>query len=450
MINKIKQKYKNQLMDKDFSEILKGSFISFFAKAISVILGVLFSFLITHHYGAFEMGVYSLINSFFSIALIFSMMGFQTAIVRLIPEHIVKYSKKSAFSLFSQVVRIIIFLSLVISIISYLSSSVIANNFFKKEYLAPLLALASYFVIFQALGMLNKNSIRALKKIKTLGLLDVLNAIFKIIFLLLATYLFYSENNPVYTIFAAHIFLFIISSIILYFVFHKEGNDKELIHKESNKGIVTIAFPMFLTSFMTVIISQTDIIMLGLFNSINDVGIYSIAIKVATLTSFVLVAINSIATPKFSELYHAGKTEVLTKIAQKSSKLIFWVSFPIILVFIFFGKYILSIFGEEFIVGYYVLILMSLGQLINGIAGSVGSFLNMTGSQIVFNRIIILGGIVNIILNYLFIPLYGIIGAAIASMISMILWNILASLYIKRKFGFFIGYIPFLTNRCNY
>ena len=442
MIKKYKQKFSIQLKDKDFSEIIKGGSIHLVAKVISVLLGVLFSLIITRYYGVMEMGVYSIVNSYFVIALIFSMLGMHTAILRFIPEHIAKYSYKSAYQLFLQIFKIVFFMSIVLTGVSYFFSEFIAEIIFKKEYLYPLFTLASFFIIFQALGKLSLEAIRALKLIKVYALFDVLNVLFKILLLIILTYFFYEEYNSIYTLFTSYILLFLGSLLfVLYFFKHKK-NDLDNVEKYTNKNINNIAFPMFLTGMMSAVISQTDIVMLGMIATIEDVGIYAISAKLAMLTSFVLTSINSIATPKFSELYYSGEIDILISVAQRSSKLIFLVSLPIILIFIVFGKYILSIFGEEFILGYPVLLLLVLGQFVNGMAGSVGSFLNMTGHQKVFNRIVIVGGISNIVLNYTLIPIYGIEGAAFASMLSIILWNLLASFYIKYKFGFYIGYMP--------
>ncbi len=447
MIKKYKQSLSNQLKDKDFSEIIKGGSIHLIAKAISVLLGILFSLIITRYYGASEMGVYSIVNSYFIIALIFSMMGTHTAILRFIPEHIVKYSYSSAFQLFVQVFKMVLFFSTIVAVVSYFFAPYIAERIFNKEYLYPLFTLASFFIIFQAVGKLSIETTRALKEIKIYALYDVSNTLFKIVVLSVLTYLFYAEYNPIYTLFTSYIFLFIGSLVFVIYFFKYKKNSQHDIQKFTNKKIVNIAFPMFLTGVMSAVISQTDVIMLGMMKSVEEVGIYAIVAKLAMLTSFVLTSINSIATPKFSELYHSGKIDILTSVAQRSSKLIFWVSLPIILIFILFGKYILAVFGEEFILGYSVLLLLVFGQFVNGMAGSVGSFLNMTGQQKVFNRIVIIGGVTNIVLNYILIPLYGIEGAAFASMLSIILWNVLASLYIKYKFGFYIGYMPIKIKR---
>ena len=78
---------------------------------------------------------------------------------------------------------------------------------------------------------------------------------------------------------------------------------------------------------------------------------------------------------------------------------------------------------------------MIAGQLVNVLCGSVGYILNMTENQNIFRNITIFAVVINIFLNLILIPMYGIIGAAIASAISLILWNIISSFYIYRKFN---------------
>jgi O-antigen/teichoic acid export membrane protein len=91
----------------------------------------------------------------------------------------------------------------------------------------------------------------------------------------------------------------------------------------------------------------------------------------------------------------------------------------------------MAIFGNEHIeTGYIVLIILSLGQLINCITGSVGYTLTMTGNQKIELINSILLGLMSIILNFWLIPKYGALGAAIASCSSMCLINMIRVLEI--------------------
>ena len=81
-------------------------------------------------------------------------------------------------------------------------------------------------------------------------------------------------------------------------------------------------------------------------------------------------------------------------------------------------------------------------NLITTILGSVGTLLNMTGYQVLMRNILFISLIVNILINYLLIPPYGLVGAAIATLVSTSLWRIIANIYVYEKFNFWAGYIP--------
>ncbi len=134
--------------------------------------------------------------------------------------------------------------------------------------------------------------------------------------------------------------------------------------------------------------------MLGMFRTEKEVGIYNVALKLAALTSITLFAINTIAAPKFAEFWGRRDIKGLGRVAQQSTKLIFWTSFPILLSFWLFPSYILNVFGSEFKAGSTALIILTFGQFINAISGSVGYILQMTGKQKVFQNIILTATII--------------------------------------------------------
>jgi len=196
--------------------------------------------------------------------------------------------------------------------------------------------------------------------------------------------------------------------------------------------------------------------MIGNMMSATDVGIYGVAFKLSMFASITLMAINSIAAPKFAEMYGENNIEGLKKVAQQSTKMIFWSTLPLLIIFFLFPTFFLGIFGGEFKTGVNAFIILSVGMLISAFSGSVGNLLQMTGNQLVFMKILIVGAIINIGLNYLLIPtgnpldiqfpklgIYGINGAAVASMCSIIFWNLSMVLVVKKQFGFLTFYIPF-------
>ena len=88
------------------------------------------------------------------------------------------------------------------------------------------------------------------------------------------------------------------------------------------------------------------------------------------------------------------------------------------------------------------MVILIVGQMMNAFAGSVGYLLNMTGGQKIMRNIAGIAALLNIVLNTLLIPSYGINGAAYASAISLASWNVLAVIYIKQHYGFYTVWTP--------
>ena len=105
-------------------------------------------------------------------------------------------------------------------------------------------------------------------------------------------------------------------------------------------------------------------------------------------------------------------------------------------------------FGKEYLSGQKSLLILMIGQFFSSMAGSVGYILQMTGRQSIFQNIILISTFINIILNFILIPRYGLIGAAFASMVSIILWNLLSIIYIYINYKVLTLYVPkyFLKN----
>jgi O-antigen/teichoic acid export membrane protein len=153
-----------------------------------------------------------------------------------------------------------------------------------------------------------------------------------------------------------------------------------------------------------------------------------------------LMAVNSIAAPKFAEFYGSNDISTLGKVARQSTKLIFWTSLPSIVLLGIFPGFFLGLYGPEFKAGTTSLIILAIAQFIAAISGSVGNILQMTGSQKTYQNIILSTTILNISLNLILIPIMGIEGAAIAAFFTIVIRNLVSVVVIKKKYGFLTIY----------
>ena len=444
MITILKVKLRQLIQDEKFKEILQGSIYSFGAKIIASLIGIITSIIGARYYGAEMLGMVAILGTILSLASLFSVMGMSTSLLKLIPEYKSKHSLNESIAIYKQTLYLVFLFSLIVGVVLYLLSDVLANHIFHNNELTYFISLAAIVLVFQSINSINIVLVRALKKIKLYAFFELLPKLIYLILLLILTFYYYNKYNLIYISFSVIIILTIIISF--YLLLHLKKYSDSISRKKlpTNKYILWLSFPMFLTGGLQVIIGQSDIVMIGLFRETSELGVYSIVFSLAMITNFILSSINVMAAPKFSELFHAKKIDELKYVVQKSSKLMFWAMLPVLTVLMVFGKLILNIYGESFILGYTALILLIIGQVINSISGSNGVLMNMCGYQNELRNIILVSAIINLILNYLLIPKYGIDGAAIASMISVLYWNTTSLIFIKKKFGFNTFYVPFI------
>jgi O-antigen/teichoic acid export membrane protein len=186
------------------------------------------------------------------------------------------------------------------------------------------------------------------------------------------------------------------------------------------------SIPFGLSAAMQLINGRTDVIVLGMFREDADVGVYRVAVQLASVIIFGQQAVNAIQGPHVAHLYASGDMTKLQKMITSSSRATLMFSAPIVLVLIAFGIPIIRIaFGERFEAAYVPLVILSIGQLVNSSMGAVANVLNMTGHERDTTRIILIGAALNVTLNLTLTPLLGMTGAATATAGGLIVWNLL-------------------------
>lgn len=167
-----------------------------------------------------------------------------------------------------------------------------------------------------------------------------------------------------------------------------------------------------------------DTILLGIFRPSAEVGVYNVATRLVTLATFVMPAINSSFGPRIADLYHRGQTASLRRAYAAATSWILRLSLPAFVAVVTFPRELLAIFGDGFRVGAAVTVILAVGKLVDAGTGPCGLMLNMSGRPLwnMVDNITVL--VLNIVLNLLLIPRYGIVGSAVAWAISLGLVNV--------------------------
>jgi O-antigen/teichoic acid export membrane protein len=190
--------------------------------------------------------------------------------------------------------------------------------------------------------------------------------------------------------------------------------------------LLRFSLPVLFIGFSYVLLNQTDRIMLGYFKASKDLGIYSAAAIISQQAGLVTYSFSCIFCPIISDLYNRKEFKQLEKLYKTVTRWIVSLNLVLLILLIVFSKQIMGIFGSEFISGWLVLVILSSVHLVGYSTGGAlaGYALQMSGKQDFefINAVVML--VLNVMLNFWLIPIYGILGAAMATGASYAVINI--------------------------
>lgn len=198
---------------------------------------------------------------------------------------------------------------------------------------------------------------------------------------------------------------------------------------------LAMAVPALVMSGMNMVLKQTDVIMVGVLVDTDRAGIYAAASRAAQLVVFGLMSVNTMLGPMISELYTQGRHAELQRVVTLAARGSFAFMAVVGLALGLGGEAILGLFGPAFGAGYPPLLVLIGGQMVNALSGSVGLILFMTGNQKDAATVLVGTVAINLVLNALFIPAWGLMGAAAATATATALWNLILLLRVRRKLG---------------
>jgi O-antigen/teichoic acid export membrane protein len=190
------------------------------------------------------------------------------------------------------------------------------------------------------------------------------------------------------------------------------------------KRWLSVSVPFLLGDGAYLILNKADIFMTGIFLDAKYVGIYSAALKTAGWINILLTASSTVLAPTFTSLYARGNRRDLQKLLTTVAGWIFFPSLVASFLLIIFGDSVLGLFGSEFQEAKWATIVLIIGQIVNVGAGCVGYIMQVTGHNYQCVYVYCCCTAINLVLCAILIPLLGIMGGAIATSATMILWNV--------------------------
>lgn len=400
----------------------KTYFFSVFSKITLVIIGLITSALISRGLGVSLKGEYAYLVNLSGIVVIVVTLGVGQVYSYFVRQYGTKY--RNIFINLN-------YLHFVFLIITLLLFSILKNNIVKN------------IVLLSACGMFRDNFVY-LSTVENIKKRNIMNLISKSIFLMniIIAFLFLKYNLNAFIL--VLVLDEIIFSLLLIFTYGFFPKKIEINSLEKNKIIVKIykmGFISMITLLLTTLNYNIDIIILRNLSSSSSVGLYSIGISLANMLWVIPDAFKDVLMNKTSKEDSIG--DIIFSL--KSNILI---SLIITLGFILLGKlFITIVYGSEFLDSYITTIILFFGSISMIFHKIISPLLYSKGYQKKLCIIFLSAVFLNIVMNYILIPKFDIIGAAVASVFSYLLAGISILLIFSKMYKLKIKEIIFINRK---
>lgn len=401
--------------------LLQSGFKVLGLRLLGVALVFILTWLMTHYYGASGYGNYimfSLLVQIFSLIVLFGMdqYGLKTIASNEAPKGYINLSFLIA----------LVGTLILIPLIFLVNGTLQLINQDLLLYLFPaIFFLASIRISAEVLRSKSQNVWHAILS----------NVSISLLFIISLAYLLFQGLEKGYSLAVVYTFSLGLVGILGFIILVKHINSRSFSIPKNIFTILKKSSPFLLVGSLMFLNEWVDKICLKLFTDSAQVGIYSLANRLTQFIAFPLMAFNVGLASTVSQKFSAGKTAELQKAISLINRNSLMIGVAVFLVLIVLAKYLLQFFGQEFIIGQYALYLLALAQLVNVLMGPVGVVMKMTNGASNFQYIILASVGINILLNVSLIPIYGINGAAFATLLGMIVLNVWAYFWIKKNIG---------------
>jgi O-antigen/teichoic acid export membrane protein len=396
-------------------------------KITIAILGFVFHFVLARQLPVAEFGLFTVALTILAFTSAFAKQGFEQVIVRAVAHT----RDNSIFSFYCYTLMRSALYALVIGVIIWLFSDNIANSLFQKPSLQSLLLLVATLTIIQVWLALNSAVLRgrglAFESIAFTG--GVTLAIAVSIIVLNVIVIETAYDGLVVFAFSATAacclsFIRTLAKIKCHRVTFTELKTNQ-VHSRASKHF-------FVISMAALITQQFSTLVLTRYVLLEHVAAFAIALKIALLATYPLVALNAITAPKYAQLYQDKDFQGFKDLGQLTGKVLLLCSTVIMAIFVIAAHYLVLFLGEGYQLAFPLALILLSGQWVNLATGSAVSMLAMAGFEKLHKRnTLVLVGI-NVIALLIVVPSYGVYGAAIVTSTMIAVKNMLALFFVHK------------------
>lgn len=358
----------------------------------------------------------------------FGLLGTEQAILYFAGKLDAKENLNQLATVYFKMLKIVWLCSIIVLLIYYFLPLTFLVSVGIKDNLLNVLKKCILILPFYSTTILNTETIRAYNKVM---LSEWFRNIFKYVPIITGTILIVFNKVKVDTLLDWYLYGFIVLALISFIVVQilNKKNFKKSTLEITSLEIVKTSYPMAISSFYTYLLMTIDVFLLAQFFNLHYTAYYAMAMKIMAILSMVIIGVNINYAPKIAVNYENKDFESLSRNLKEAAKTIAFLNFSIGLILLLGGKFFLAFFGENYTQALPAYNILIITQMVVSLFGMVPMYMNMTGKQQMFHKIMGLSVVVNIISNLVLIPKFGMVGAAISYGITVLFWNALVAYF---------------------
>ena len=202
------------------------------------------------------------------------------------------------------------------------------------------------------------------------------------------------------------------------------------------------ALPLILVDSFALLQTYTDLLVLNFYVPPDQLAIYFATVKTIGLVSFIPFAVAAAAQAKFSAYHAAGEHQELSDFVTATTHWTFWPALVACAGILALGYPLLWLFGAEFTAGYPLMFILAAGIMVHASTGQAEYLLNMLGHQNKVAVVLFATLFANLVLNFAFVPIWGLTGAAIATALTFALQGLVFAAVARRVAGLETWLVP--------
>jgi len=421
-------------------KLVKGTIIVFVMNIFAAFFGYLLRMFLARNLTIAEYGLFYAVFGFVGLFAMFKDLGLGQALAKFIPEFVVKkqYSKIKSAVVSSLILQFIS--SGIVSLIFVFFAKWLAEYYFKMAVAYPILLLSIGFYWLSFFENTYGFIMQGFQKMNYFSFINLFRMVFIFacvffLFLFKKSVVFVALSYLIYYFFSIFIYLPLIKKAFPKIFSLKFRWDKKLM-----KDLFFFGMPVIVSSIGWLILGYTDTAVLTLFRTMKEVGLYNVVLPTVSLLFYFTAAVSTVILPMVSEMWAKKHNEKL----KNGLKMIYNYSLvfilPFALLMFVFPEIILNLlFGPQYVVASNALRIISIGSIFYTIAYINLNIISGIGQPKITSYIVLAAALFNLVGNFILIPKYGIIGAAITTAIGFFIMLVISLIYISKKIGFYFN-----------